>query len=105
MSFLLKTLDFINAPNMIRTRGLLVRSQTLYPAELSAHIAFATVLSISDTTHFVNLFFHFFAIIFTYFHYLHFFGFLYAHISRFSYSPIIGASWRKPIFPPSKSFP
>ena len=65
MSFLLKTLDFINAPNMIRTRGLLVRSQTLYPAELSAHIAFATVLSISDTTHFVNRFFQFFAIIFT----------------------------------------
>jgi hypothetical protein len=59
MSFLLKTLDFINAPNMIRTRGLLVRSQTLYPAELSAHIAFATVLSIADSNHFVNWFLFF----------------------------------------------
>ena len=92
-------------PEGIRTSVLPLRRRSLYPAELSAHIAFATVLSISDTTHFVNLFFHFFAIIFTYFHYLHFFGFLYAHTSRFSYSPIIGASWRKPIFPPSKSFP
>ena len=27
----------LNVPDMIRTRGLLVRSQTLYPAELQAH--------------------------------------------------------------------
>lgn len=45
-----------NAPNMIRTRGLLVRSQTLYPAELSAHVAVATVLSINDNFVFVNTF-------------------------------------------------
>ena len=32
------------APVGIRTLDLLIRSQTLYPAELRAHIAFATLL-------------------------------------------------------------
>ena len=30
-------LDFYGAPRKIRTPGLLIRSQTLYPAELAAH--------------------------------------------------------------------
>ena len=33
----LKELEFSGAPGVIRTHGLLVRSQTLYPAELRAH--------------------------------------------------------------------
>ena len=47
-----------SVPEGIRTPDLLVRSQTLYPAELQAH-GLTTGIIISRTRQFVNAFFHF----------------------------------------------
>ena len=46
----LETIVFIEkngAPGEIRTPGLLVRSQTLYPAELRAHCVFSGLLRVA----------------------------------------------------------
>ena len=51
---------FFSVGEKIRTPGLLVRSQTLYPAELRPHIQlhclFATYISLTHPTVFVNMF-------------------------------------------------
>ena len=48
------------APNRIRTCGLLIRSQTLYPAELWVRIRFSTEGILSDVRRVVNTFLKFF---------------------------------------------